>query len=75
MNASKQQPALRRGFTLIEIMVVVIVIGVIAALIVPNLFDKAGKAKRSVAKQKIGVIGNAINFFQQDYSRFPNSLD
>lgn len=64
----------RAAFTLIEIMVVVIVIGVIAALIVPNLFDRAGKAKSSVAKQQIGAMETAINLFQQDYGRFPESL-
>ncbi|MBB6429894.1 type II secretion system major pseudopilin GspG [Algisphaera agarilytica] len=63
------------GFTLIEIMVVVIVIGVIAALIVPNLFDRAGKAKRSVAKQQVGSLETAIQLFQQDYGRFPDTLE
>ena len=65
----------RQAFTLIEVMVMVIVIGVIAALIIPNLFDRTGKAKRSVAKQKIASLESAIQLFQQDYSRFPDSLD
>ena len=65
----------RAAFTLIEIMVVVIVIGVIAALIVPNLFDRAGKAKSSVAQQQISSLETAINLFQQDYGRFPESLE
>ncbi|MEM1109526.1 MAG: type II secretion system major pseudopilin GspG [Planctomycetota bacterium] len=63
------------AFTLIEIMVVVIVIGIIAALVVPNLFDRAGKAKRSVAKQQVGSLETAIQLFQQDYARFPDSLE
>ena len=62
------------AFTLIEIMVVVIVIGIIAALIVPNLFDRAGKAQRSVAKQQVATLENAVQMFQQDYGRFPESL-
>ncbi len=65
----------RSGFTLVEIMVVVIVIGVLAALIVPTFLGRAQKAKRSVAKQKIGTIESAINLFQQDYSRFPDTLE
>ncbi len=65
----------RSAFTLIEIMVVVIVIGIIAALIVPNLFDRAGKAKRSVAKQQVATIEGAIQMFQQDYGRFPETLE
>lgn len=63
-----------RAFTLIEIMVVVIVIGVLATLIIPTLFGRAGKAKVAVAKQKITAIETAIQLFEQDYSRFPEAL-
>ena len=55
-------------------MVVVIVIGVLATLIIPTLFGRAGKAKTAVAKQKITTIETAILLFEQDYSRFPESL-
>ncbi len=65
----------RAGFTLVEIMVVVIVIGILAALIVPNLFDRAGKAKKAVAKQQVATLENAVQMFQQDYARFPDSLE
>ena len=71
----KYRTASRTGFTLIEIMVVVIVIGIIAALIVPNLFDRAGKAKRAVAKQQVSTLEGAVQMFQQDYSRFPETLE
>lgn len=63
------------GFTLIEIMVVVVVIGVLAALVIPTFLGKADKAKVAVAQQKIGNIETAINLFYQDYSRFPESID
>ena len=65
----------RTGFTIVEIMVVVIVIGVLAALIVPGLFGRVGQAKNSVTKQQIATIESAVNLFQQDYGRFPNSLE
>jgi len=64
----------RRAFTLIEIMVVVIVIGVLATLIMPTLFGRAGKARAAVAKQKIASMETAIQLFEQDYGRFPESL-
>jgi len=64
----------RAAFTLIEIMVVVIVIGIIAALVIPNLFSRAGQAKQSVAKQKVATLEGAVNLFQQDHGRFPDSL-
>lgn len=65
----------RRGFTLVEVMVVVIVIGVLAALVVPTFLNRSEKARRAVAKQQLASIENAINLFQQDYSRFPETLD
>ena len=64
----------RSGFTLVEIMVVVIIIGVLAALIVPSLFSRTGKAKVSVAKQQVATLDSAVQMFQQDYGRFPESL-
>lgn len=75
---SKQRARARRlsrsGFTLIEIMVVVIVIGVLATLIMPTLFGRAGKARAAVAKQKIASMETAIQLFEQDYGRFPEAL-
>ncbi|HEX7009352.1 MAG TPA: type II secretion system major pseudopilin GspG [Phycisphaeraceae bacterium] len=63
------------GFTLVEIIVVVIVIGVLATLIVPNLFSRVGKAKHSVAQQKLAALEQAIQIFSYDYGRYPQSLD
>ncbi len=65
----------RNAFTIVEILVVVIIIGVLATLIVPRFFGRVGTAKQSVAKQKIEVIGEAIHLFHTDYDRYPQSLD
>ena len=64
-----------RGFTMIEIIVVVIVIGVLATLIVPNLFSRVGAAKQSVAQQKLATLEQAVQIFSVDYGRFPTTLD
>ena len=48
-----------RGFTLIEIMVVVIIIGLLAAVIVPNVIGKVGEARIAKAHQDIQAIGTA----------------
>jgi len=56
-------------------MVVVIVIGVLAALVVPTFMGRAGKAKKAVAQQKISNIETAVNLFYQDYSRIPETLE
>lgn len=64
-----------RAFTLVEVLVVVIIIGVLAAMIVPQFFGRVGQAKASVAKQKIATIESAIQVFQNDYGRLPRSLE
>ena len=63
------------AFTLIEIMVVVIVIGVLSALILPSFLGRAEKARVATAKQQIGVLETSITLFQQDYARFPEDLE
>jgi general secretion pathway protein G len=64
----------RSAFTLVEIMVVVIIIGVLAALIVPALFSRVGMAKSATATAKIAVLENAINLFATEYDRYPEDL-
>ncbi len=65
----------RNAFTIVEILVVVIIIGVLATLIVPRFFGRVGTAKQSVAKQKIEVISEAVHLFHTDYDRYPQSLE
>ncbi len=70
-----RRAALASGFTMVEIIVVVIVIGVLAALILPNVVGRIGQAKQSVAAQKIANIEQAVQLFQADYGRLPNTLE
>jgi prepilin-type N-terminal cleavage/methylation domain-containing protein len=64
-----------RGFTMIEIIVVVIIIAVLAALIGPRFFGEVGKAKSAVAQQKLKVIEQAVEKFYYEHNRFPANLD
>jgi general secretion pathway protein G len=68
-----RQPAGERGFTLIEIMVVVVIIGLLAAVIVPNVVDKVDEARVARAKQDIASLETALTMFRLDNSRYPNS--
>lgn len=61
------------GFTLIEIMVVVVIIGVLGALIVPGVLDSAEKAKVTAAKTNIGNIMQALKLYKLDNNRFPTA--
>lgn len=65
----------RRGFTIVEILVVVVIIGVLATLIVPAFIGRMGEARRAVATAKLPNIETAIMLFRQDYDRWPVSLD
>ena len=65
----------RRAFTIVEILVVVVIIGVLATLIVPILIGRVGQTRQAVAKSKLPSIETAIITFSYDYDRWPVSLD
>ncbi|SRR5258708_2132819 len=62
-----------RGFTLIEIMVVVLIIGLLAAVIVPSIMNRVDDAKISKAKQDIRSLETALQMFYLDNSKYPTS--
>ena len=61
----------RKGFTIIELIVVAIILGMIAAFMVPRIGKKFGKAKHEIARAKMGIIESALVTFQVDCGRFP----
>ncbi len=62
-----------RGFTLIEIMVVVVIIGLLAAVIVPTVISKVDEARVSKAKQDIQALEAALLEFRLDNSKYPTT--
>lgn len=62
-----------RGFTLIEIMVVVIIIGLLAAVIVPQVVSKVDEARVAKAKQDIQSLETALTMYRLDNSKYPTS--
>ena len=67
------QHAKQRGFTLIEIMVVVVILGILAAFVVPNLMDQPIKAKITKANSDIGSIEAALDLYRLDNHRYPST--
>jgi general secretion pathway protein G len=63
----------QRGFTLIEIMVVVVIMGVLAALVVPKLLNRAGESKIAAAKVDIATIMQALKLYKLDNQRYPTT--
>jgi general secretion pathway protein G len=63
----------RDGFTLIEVLVVIVVISVLAALVAPNVFRHVGTAKDAAAKSQIEMMGGALDAYRLDNGRYPET--
>jgi general secretion pathway protein G len=73
LNKDSVQTERIGGFTLIEIMVVVVILGVLAALIVPRVVGRTDEARAVAAKQDIASIMQAMKLYRLDNGRYPTN--
>ncbi len=73
MNIKQNIPSAIRGFTLIEVMVVIVILGVLAALIVPKVMSRPDEARVTAARQDIGSIVQALKLYKLDNMRYPST--
>jgi general secretion pathway protein G len=64
---------LRPGFTLIEILVVIVVLGLLATLVAPNIFQHVGSAREATARSQIEMLSAALDAYRLDNGRYPTT--
>lgn len=62
-----------RGFTLIELMIVVVIVGILATLLIPRIMDRPEEARRIKAKADIKSIESALKLYKLDNSNYPTT--
>jgi len=73
MSFRKSAPSAAGGFSLIELLIVVLILGLLASLVAPNMFKKLGKAKSKTAKVQIEMLGTSLDSYRLDTGKYPSS--
>ncbi len=72
-NRRRQVSRRQTGFTLIEVMVVVVILGILAAIVVPRVMDRPDAARITKAKQDIRAIESSLNLYKLDNFVYPST--
>ena len=62
-----------KGFTLIEMLIVMVIIGLLAALVGPRMFGKVGKSRQKAAKAQISLFETALDTYRLDVGKYPTT--
>lgn len=72
-EASRAHGAKPGGFTLLELLVVIVIIGLLAAYVGPRYFNQLGKSERKAAKAQIEAFGRALDAYRLDVGSYPST--
>ena len=73
LRRAATQNSRRSGFTLIEILVVIVVIAILATLVAPNIFKNVGEAKSTTARAQIENLSSALDAYRLDNGTYPTT--
>lgn len=69
----RHTPANTKGFTLIEIMVVIVILGILAAVVVPNIMSRPDEARIAKTKQDVRALETALDLYKLDNFNYPTT--
>jgi general secretion pathway protein G len=75
MNINIAERKSERGFSLIELIVVLVILGLLVAVVAPNVYKKLAKGKEQIAKIQISDLEGALRLYAFDVGRYPNSAE
>lgn len=70
-----RQRAAERGFTIIELLIVMAILAMLAVMVAPNLFNQADGARRDAVLSQISSLGSALDAYRLDVGQYPDSLE
>ena len=65
----------KHGFTLIEVLIVMVILGLLGALVAPRMFGKVGKSRQRAAKAQISLFETALDTYRLDVGKYPATLE
>lgn len=69
----KRSHSNQQGFTLLEVMVVIVIIGLMATLVIPNIMGSKERANKQKARADINVLENALEMYRIDHNNYPSN--